>query len=88
LFISGSKNNNNATVYKITIIVVEKLYYMNLLKKITNYTSFIFKSQEFIALHIKVDKKKVFLFGQHVIPELTMMKKKIVFQWYGKNKNE
>jgi len=68
-------------------MVVEKLYYMNLLKKITNYTSFIFKSQEFIALHIKVDKKKVFLFGQHVIPELTMMKK-IVFQWYGKNKNE
>lgn len=24
---------------------------------------------------LRVDKKKVFLFGQHVIPELTMMKK-------------
>jgi len=30
LFISGSKNNNNVTVYKITIIVVEKFYYVNL----------------------------------------------------------
>lgn len=88
MFISGSKNNNNATVYKITIIVVEKLYYVNLLKKITNYTSFIFKSQEFIPLHIKVWEwiKKVFLFGQHVIPELRMMKK-IVFQWHAKKIN-
>jgi len=32
------KNNNNATVSKITKIVVEKLYYTNLLKKITNHT--------------------------------------------------
>lgn len=64
MFISGSKNNNNATVYKITIIVVEKLYYVNLLKKITNYTYFIFKSQEFMALYIKVwewIKKSIFI---------------------------